>query len=207
MQEAEIDHHMVSYNALAESTDKLDSRCGASYHVGRCTNDAEYYAWLNEDEVLPLCGEHADVPWQDDYPTTTHRGPQQYPVPEDWVLGIVEADGMNWRRYNDAEEANDAERKDQLDDDVLREGPDDELGLLHEVEGDVLDPDREYWVLSLNGEEITELDGDATDYFGEIAELMARYARGEDYDDIFDDEDEDEGGVQSQTLGDFGGDA
>jgi hypothetical protein len=142
--------------------------------------------------------------WQDDYPTTTHRGPQQYPVPEDWVLGYVEADSMDWRRYEDAD-ADDAERKDQLDDDVLHEGPDDELVLLLEMEGDVMGPDREYWELRLNNEKIAELDGDVTDYFSEIAELMARYARGEDYDDIFDDADEE--GVQSQTLGDFGGDA
>lgn len=138
--------------------------------------------------------------WDDDYPTTTHRGPQQYPVPEDWVLGIVEADNMSWRRYDDAENEN-AERKRQLNNEVVYEGPDDVLSLLLEMEGDVMDPDREYWELRLNGEKIAELDGDATDYFAEIAELMASYARGEDYDDIFPDEDDE---PENHTLGDFG---
>jgi len=60
LQRAEIDHYMVAHKALVKSLDDPDDRCGASYHVGRCTEDAEYYAPLNGDEFVPLCEKHAE---------------------------------------------------------------------------------------------------------------------------------------------------
>lgn len=120
--------------------------------------------------------------WEDEYSTTKFRGPQKYPVPEDWVLGMVEGDGVDWRRYDDFDDT-DAKHKREVPHEIAYEGPDDELALVRDFEGDAMNPDGEYQSVMLNGEELIKVKEDAKP-FGELAELMMRVANGEDYDDV-----------------------
>lgn len=131
--------------------------------------------------------------WRAEYETTRHRGPDRYPVPDDWTLGIVEADGSGWRR---PERPDDAPRGWTYDDNA---------GTLNEWDTET---DETTVTFSVNGEtvfEVTEPDRD--DLMASIAEVLARVARGEEYDDV--DAPEDYGGEgrneQSASLTEFGG--
>lgn len=133
--------------------------------------------------------EEPDAAWTDDYQWTRYRGPHPYPVPEDWVLGIVEGDGVIWRRYDDAENGHEAETGRDLDDDVSAAGPDDMAMIGHEwpAGADVME-DSPYHELQINDElvlvlkdaqDIDESDGD--EWWRAVAEALSRYARGDDY--------------------------
>ncbi|WP_135306328.1 hypothetical protein [Haloarcula amylovorans] len=60
-----------------------------------------------------------DADWAAEYDWTRYRGPDAYPVPGDWVLDLVEADGIIWYRYPDAGEghANDNDVLDSFESD------------------------------------------------------------------------------------------
>lgn len=126
--------------------------------------------------------------WESEYPTTEYRGPQQYPIPEDWVLNIVEADGVAWYRYDDAENGQEAEiRHDIEPSDVTYEGPTDEAFLDNEW-----NPTTELVThkLSIRGEStdwsgttiFSLTDPDEEVLWRAVAEALAKYARGEDFD-------------------------
>lgn len=126
--------------------------------------------------------------WTDTYDWTRYRGPQPYPCPGAWVLGLVEGDGIGWRRY--PEHNGDAH---EHDDDVLDEIDADDVG---EVRGDATratlinelvefsqrDPDETSVEhrLSIAGEDVfRRVDPTTEDLFGSVAEALARFDAGE----------------------------
>lgn len=124
-----------------------------------------------------------DRTYPDDYDTATYRGPQEYPVPEDWVLGIVEADGICWERYFDADAADDAAHQYELADDVGMSDPD-EAAYLHS-EFDPSPHNR----LEIAGETIVRLEAtdDTAGLYAVVAAALARWAREEDLDGLLED--------------------
>lgn len=125
--------------------------------------------------------------WTEKYPTTTYRGPDPYPVPEDWVLNNVEMDGVIWYRYDDAENGHEAEHESDVDPDVTYEGPDDVAILAAEPDPNNLEVVTKKF--DINGDPVfTVADPGGVDMWNEImacvAEVMARVARGQDYSDV-----------------------
>lgn len=137
--------------------------------------------------------------WQDHYPTTTFRGQQQYPVPEEWVLNEVEADGVMWKRYADigADHHKDHEVVEERGYSMNAGTPDEEAifgrGKSFEWRKDangepmmksIADPpDHE---LTIGGVTVfTVHDPVATDrLWAATAAVLARHSRGEDYSEI-----------------------
>lgn len=145
--------------------------------------------------------EVAEGTYPDDYETTTYRGPQEYPVPEDWVLGIVEADGVGWKRYTEAENAHEASKESDLGDDVVFETEPEYASLLNDWNPT---SDLVTHTLKVGGEEVFSITGvDDEVLWRSVAEALGQHARGEEVD-----VDPDAVAVESQkennaSLGDF----
>lgn len=126
-----------------------------------------------------------DADWADEYAWTRYRGPQPYPVPEDWVLQMVEGDGVMWQRH--PEHGQDAAHDSDLPDEAWPLDPEDHASLGHEwpAGADIMQEDP-YHELTINGEiALVVVDGaDSDDWWRAIAETLARYARGEDYETV-----------------------
>lgn len=125
--------------------------------------------------------------WADDYPTTTYRGPDPYPVPEDWVLNNVEMDGVIWYRYADAENGQEAEHESDIDPDVTYQGPSNVAMLT--ADPDPNDVDTVTQKFDIDGDPVftvTDPGGESLwdEVMGCVAEVLARVARGEDYDAV-----------------------
>lgn len=142
--------------------------------------------------------------WRAEYETTTHRGPDRYPVPEDWTLGIVEGDGISWKRppYPDT-------------DAPTEWSPEDRAGTLNEFDAKT---DERTVKFDVNGDPVfTVTQPDRDELMRAIAEVLRRVARGEEHHDV--DSPEEYGAVeaddcdeldesntgQTASLGDFGG--
>lgn len=127
-------------------------------------------------EERPDADEFEPPAWLSEYASTTYRGPTLYPVPEDWVLNIVEGDGICWYRYDAAEYGHDADHKNDIENnDLLWDGPDDEAWLSNEWDPET---DLVTQTLEINREqvfEVTEPDSDLL--WNAVAEALARYAR------------------------------
>jgi len=169
---------------------------------GDLVDDLREYA-IEASESLKARADKQAGGWRDEYETTTYRGPDRYPVPEDWTLGIVEGDGISWRR---PERPDDAERG---------WSPEDRASTLNEFD---YDSDEQTVKFDVNGNSVvrvTEPDRDAL--MASIAEVLARVARGESYHDVAAPEDYgagDEDGSKDEdasdvnaSLGEFGGGA
>jgi len=121
--------------------------------------------------------------WVRDFPTTTYRGPQLYPVPEDWFLSHPEGGTLGWKRYEDAENGQEAGTSYDIDDEVLRNDPTDVAVLLSEW----TEHEETVWSLSFNHQE-TIFEDLVVENHNELltvtAETLAKYARGEPYDDV-----------------------
>jgi hypothetical protein len=139
--------------------------------------------------------------WRSEYETTTYRGPDRYPVPDDWTLSIVEGDGIGWRR---PERPDDAPRDWQYED---------RAGTLNDYD---FDADEQTVKFDVNGDPVfTVTDPDRDELMAAIAEVLRRVARSESYHDVAAPEDHssDEAGEdgadaeseQNAVLGDFGG--
>lgn len=114
--------------------------------------------------------------WTDDYETTTFRGPRKYPVPGDWLLGHVEMDGIEWRRYDDAPD--DVESKHDIDHEILYEGPDDELWTLNDWYPET---DETTVKVNLNNDPVfTVTNPDEDDLMAAIAEVLTCVVEGDD---------------------------
>jgi hypothetical protein len=138
--------------------------------------------------------------WQDYYPTTTFRGPQQYPTPEEWVLSGVEADGVRWKRYEDiGEECHKDHEVIEARDYSMNAGtPDEEAGLGRGLEFEPVEIDGEHELkpvadpadheLRIGGETIFRVYDpiDTGQLWAATAAILTRHSRGEDYDTIAD---------------------
>lgn len=131
------------------------------------------------DVDIPMTDGGGD--WTEQYATTTYRGPQKYPVPGAWVLGIVEGDGIGWKHYPDTGEglSLDSEVAD-ADPDLYFEGPETHARLTVEYpeDADVLE-DTGYHELAVGGEVVLVLkdasEVDESEWWSAIAEALARY--------------------------------
>lgn len=123
-----------------------------------------------------------DADWTDEWPWTRYRGPQPWPVPGDWVLGDVEADGAMWQHFPGHGEGceNDHEVYDALDDDL--DAIEDARGaraiLLNELEEfDRREKNEAYThTLIIDGDEVIEAyDPEWDDLFESVAQALKRY--------------------------------
>lgn len=125
-------------------------------------------------------GAFAPPEWVREYPSTTYRGSGRYPVPEDWVLGMVEGDGVGWHRYADADP--DAMHQHDVDDEIVFDGSDTEAYLVNSWN----EHDEVLHTLRIDGDSVFEdivAENDAG-LWQAVAEALARYARDEDYLDV-----------------------
>ena len=114
----------------------------------------------------------------EEYPTTTYRGPQEYPVPEDWVLGTVEGDGIGWKRYPEADESD--EHTHDLSAEATGEGPTQELVAILETKTSGLHTiEEEYWTVSMNAKGIVRVE-DVHEAQDALAALMKHISEGGD---------------------------
>lgn len=119
----------------------------------------------------------------EDYRTTTYRGPQEYPVPEDWLLNVVEADGISWHRYPGFDKGDRAEKVSDLPGDFLYDGEEPEivyasLGNQHNRSSDLVTH-----TLRVDGEEVFSVTGlDEDVLWDSVAKALAQHARGEEVD-------------------------
>lgn len=133
-----------------------------------------------------------EAAWTDEYEWTRYRGPQPYPVPADWVLRIVEGDGIGWYRFPGLGEglAKDTEVRDVLgigDDyeDALAEA--DEAWLdykIVEAGGDGFDPepDTVEHTLTIAGETVfRRVDPDRDDLMAAVAETLSKFTNGAEW--------------------------
>lgn len=132
----------------------------------------------------PFDDEEPEADWTDDYDWTRYRGPQPYPVPEDWVLNIVEAGGAMFRRYpeigNDHE--TDSEASEHFAPDY--EGLEEARGIEASVGTKYID-EEEVETLTVAGEEVFQRVSPTTeDLYKTVAEALTRAATGEEYADI-----------------------
>jgi len=132
--------------------------------------------------------------WTEQYATTTYRGPQKYPVPGAWTLGIVEADGIGWKHYPDAGEdrSHETDVMDTMDADEYREGPDARAALMSEYpDGADVMTDPPYHELKINGDVVMVLkdasEVDESEWWAAIAEALARYDSGGEYETVLSD--------------------
>ena len=131
-----------------------------------------------------------DAEWTDVYDWTRYRGPQPYPCPGGWVLGLVEADGAGWKRFPGLGGAL------EHDDDVIDEhGPDvynedmaERASLLNEIETfDERNPDAAEMrhTLKIGGEQVfSVVEPDEEELFAAVAEALARFDAGEQIDEF-----------------------
>jgi hypothetical protein len=134
----------------------------------------------------PFADKEPDADWTDKYPWTRYRGPQPYPVPEDWVLNIVEGDATVFYRYPDL--GQDHETDDEVVDTFAPEyegvnearGAAASVTIDHDRNGDELP-----YSLQIDNEVVFQrVEPDTEDLWRAVAEVLARFARGEDYQDI-----------------------
>lgn len=163
-------------------------------------NDLREYAVEAREVVQERADEQAGG-WRSEYETTTYRGPDPYPVPDDWTLRLVEGDGIMWRR---PPRPDDAERGWTYED---------EASTLNEFD---YETDEQTVKFDVNGDPVfTVTEPDRDELMGAIAKVLAQVARGEAYHDVESPEDYGAGGESESededpsdvnaSLGDFGG--
>lgn len=135
--------------------------------------------------------------WRAAYETTTYRGPDRYPVPGDWTLGIVEADGIVWRRP-------------PRPDDAARGWTyEDRAGTLNDYDPESGAQTVKFDVNDTPVFTVTDPDRDAL--MAAIAEVLSRVAAGDDYSDVAPPDSHDgdsnggDRGAESASLDAFGG--
>ncbi len=138
--------------------------------------------------------------WREEYETTTYRGPDRYPVPEDWELRMVESDGIQWTRPERPENPG------------LDWEPEDEALTLNEWNSNA---DERTVSFDVNGDMVfTVTEPDRGDLMSAIGEVLRRVARGEQYHDVaapdeygmVEDDSEGSSADQNASLGEFGAD-
>jgi acetone carboxylase gamma subunit len=192
--EDEVDRGRELRELLAPGCEdvEVDPREDPSHGDDRPDLDAYHRQQARERRPRTDGGE--DVDWTEQYATTTYRGPQKYPVPGAWVLGMVEMDGIGWKHYPDAGEgaSHGTDVMDAMGPDEYSEGPDARASLIsdHPDGADVM-TDPPYHELKINGELVMVLK-DASevpeaDWWRAIAEALARYDSGGEYETVLSD--------------------
>jgi hypothetical protein len=134
----------------------------------------------------PFANEEPDADWTDEYPWTRYRGPQPYPCPEDWVLNIVEGDATVFRRYPELGQDY------GTDDEVVETFAPDYEGL-NEARGEEASVSIDYdqnsdepsHSLQVGSETVFQrLEPDPDDLWATVADVLARVARDEDYQEL-----------------------
>lgn len=134
----------------------------------------------------PFANEEPDADWTDEYPWTRYRGPQPYPCPEDWVLNIVEGNATVFYRYPDL--GQEYETDDEVADTFApeHEGVNEARGetasvtIDHDRNGDELP-----YSMQIDNEVVFQrVDPNPEDLWATVADVLARVARGEDYQDV-----------------------
>lgn len=152
-----------------------------------------------------------DAEWTDVFAWTRYRGPQPYPCPGSWVLGIVDADGVGWKRFPGVGDPleHDDDVIDEHDTEVYNEDMAERASLRNETENfDIRDPGAEEMrhTLKIAGEKVfSVVEPDSEELFAGVAEALARYDAGEEIGEFAADVEPDSGrppdGEQSeQTL-------
>lgn len=128
-----------------------------------------------------------DADWTDDYDWTRYRGPQPWPVPEDWVLEDPEI----WQHFPDVGEGMESHHDvyDALDED--RDEIEDARGVEAYLLDDLLEFDQRRgievheWELAIGGDTIFRReDPDFEDVLAATAEALSRYSNDQDLDDV-----------------------
>lgn len=132
-----------------------------------------------------------EADWTDEFEWTRYRGPQPYPCPADWVLDLVEGDGIIWYRFPGIGEGL------EMDDDVREvfepdyEEYDDARGETAILSKEIVEDNprkRESKLeheLSIDGETIfRRVEPDDEDLFATVAEALARYSNGQELEDV-----------------------
>jgi hypothetical protein len=134
----------------------------------------------------PFANEEPDAGWTDNYSWTRYRGPQLYPCPEDWVLNIVEGDSTVFYRYPDL--GQDYETDDEVVDTFALEykGINEARGEEASVSVDYdRNSDESPHSLQVGSEVVFQrVDPESEDLWATVADVLARVARGEDYQDV-----------------------
>lgn len=126
-----------------------------------------------------------DAEWTDDYAWTRYRGPQAYPVPGDWVLNIVEGDGVIWHHYPDV--GADHDHDDDVYDALGFDEIEDARGVAADLHSEWNADDSTTHVLTVDGETVIRTtDPEMDDLWAAVAEVLSRHSAGEDYDDLAD---------------------
>jgi hypothetical protein len=153
-------------------------------HYGSARNTSKER--LEMTRTGPFANEEPDADWTDDYSWTRYRGPQPYPCPEDWVLNIVEGDAAVFRRYPELGQDH------ETDDEVVETFAPEYKGL-NEARGEEASVSVDY---DRNGDEsphslqigsevvFRRVEPDPEDLWATVADVLARVARGEDYQDV-----------------------
>lgn len=132
-----------------------------------------------------------EADWTDDYAWTRYRGPQAYPCPADWVLDVVEGDGIIWYRFPGIGEGleTDNDVRDVFEPDY--EEYDDARGETAVLSNKIVEdnPREQECKLEqkLTIEEETvfcRVEPDDEDLFATVAEALSRYSNGQDLEDI-----------------------
>jgi len=136
---------------------------------------------------MPNLGE-PDSGWTDTFAWTRYRGPQPYPCPGAWVLGLVEGDGIGWKRFPGLGEPleYDGDVLDEHGTDVCNDEMAERASLINEIETfDRRDPDAEEirHTLKIDGEEVfSVVNPDDEELFASVAEALSRFDAGERID-------------------------
>jgi hypothetical protein len=134
----------------------------------------------------PFANEEPDTDWTNEYQWTRYRGPQPYPCPEDWVLSIVEADSTVFYRYPDLGQDY------KIDDDVFDtfapeyEDANESRGEAASVtiDYDRIGDESPYSFQIADEVVFQRVDPNPEDFWATIAKALARFSRGEEYQDV-----------------------
>lgn len=134
-----------------------------------------------------------DADWAADHDWTRYRGPQPYPVPEDWALDTPESDAVGWFRFPDVGDGHGTtdDVYDALDDDLdaIEEARGERAFLINDiVEHSRSGPTIVEHELSIDGETVfRRVDPTDDELWARVADALARYADGEDVAEIAED--------------------
>jgi hypothetical protein len=138
-----------------------------------------------------------EADWAADHDWTRYRGPQPYPVPEDWVLDTPEGGIVGWYHFPDVGEGQatvddvyDEFEAEYHDWDAYQDAVEEARGVRAFLSNDIVEDDRHGNVileheLSIAGDTIfRRVDPSETELWARTAEALSRYAEDDDVEEI-----------------------
>lgn len=131
-----------------------------------------------------------EADWAAEHDWTRYRGPQPYPVPDDWALDEPEGDAVGWYRFPDVGDGH------ATTDDVYDEfepdydGIEEARGEMAILVNDIVEDSRNGPVilkheLSIGGETVfSHVDPSDEELWATVADALARYTDGDSVDEI-----------------------